>query len=240
MSDPRAWSPAGRGRGGRGGLGALTARLRGLGYPATLVLLGLLLLVWVVQLLVPQITPLLWLQPGYVLYPELVFEPWRMLTAMFLHSTDSPLHILLNGYALWALGSQLEQRLGTRAFLWLYFLAGFGGSVAVLLLVHPLQPVVGASGAVFGLFSAYFVYLRSMGYRATALLVLIVANLVLSFVISTISWQGHLGGLIVGAAVGWVLARNRYGAAGRRRQLRELLLIALALLAIVTVRILLG
>lgn len=133
-------------------------------------------------------------------------EPWRMITAAFLHSTGFLLHIAFNMYALWIMGQALEPLLGRRRFLALYLIAAFGGSVAVLLLTNPLQGVVGASGAVFGLFGAMFIVQRRRGGDVRQLVVLIAINTVLGFVVAGISWQAHLGGLLAGGAAAAIIA----------------------------------
>ncbi|WP_127128602.1 rhomboid family intramembrane serine protease [Georgenia sp. SYP-B2076] len=147
-------------------------------------------------------------------------EPYRFLTSAFLHG--GALHLALNMYALWIVGSSLEPALGRWRYLALYLLSAVGGSVAVLLLADPsgiswITPVVGASGAVFGLFAAIFMVLRHVGRDTTQILVLIGLNFVLGFMVSGIAWQAHLGGAIVGAllAAGYVYApRERRTLAG--------------------------
>ena len=87
-------------------------------------------------------------------------EPWRFLTAAFAHSPGSLLHIAFNMYALWITGNYLEPLLGRLRFLALYLVSAVGGSVGFLVLADGQQwftPVVGASGAVFGLFAALLV-----------------------------------------------------------------------------------
>ena len=131
-------------------------------------------------------------------------QPYRFLSSAFLHG--GTLHLALNMYALWLVGSVLEPALGRWRFVALYVLSAIGGSVAVLLLANPTGPswgtsVVGASGAVFGLFSAIFLVLRRLGRDATQILVLIALNFVIGFVIAGISWQSHLGGAITGAGL---------------------------------------
>ena len=128
-------------------------------------------------------------------------EPWRFLTAAFLHGGF--LHLALNMYALWIVGSVLEPALGRWRFLALYLLSAIGGSVAVLLFASPydlawVTAVVGASGAVFGLFGAIAMVLRRLGRDATQIVILVAINAVLGFVLPNIAWQAHLGGLLVG------------------------------------------
>ncbi|WP_378086598.1 rhomboid family intramembrane serine protease [Citricoccus sp. GCM10030269] len=127
-------------------------------------------------------------------------EPWRMITSAFLHSPANPLHIVLNLYTLWLMGRILEPVLGWGQYLALYLISAFGGAVAVLWLSDPFVPVVGASGAVYGLFAALFIVMRRRGGNVSSIAVLIGVNLVISFLPgANISWQGHIGGLVTGA-----------------------------------------
>lgn len=149
-------------------------------------------------------------------------EPWRFLTAAFLHSPVMLLHIVFNMYALWIVGQSLEPAFGRWRFLTLYLLSAVGGSVMMLLLASPYdeswgQSVVGASGAVFGLFGALLVVLRRLRRDARSIVVLLVINGVLGFVVPSIAWEAHLGGLVVGAVLGAAYAwapRERRTAVG--------------------------
>jgi membrane associated rhomboid family serine protease len=138
-------------------------------------------------------------------------EWWRLITNAFLHAPPpSFFHILFNMWALYAIGPELERRLGSVRFATLYLLAALGGSVAIYLWG---TEAVGASGAIYGLFGAMFVVARKLGYDARGVLWLIAINVVITFVVPGISWQGHLGGLITGALVAaglaYAPARNR-------------------------------
>jgi membrane associated rhomboid family serine protease len=111
--------------------------------------------------------------------------------------------------------------LGRVRFAALYFLAGIGGSILSFSTGQILTPAAGASGAIFGIFGAFFVILRRRNLETGGILGLIVINLVLSFTFANIDWRGHVGGLITGAAVGAVFAyapngqlRDRVQAAG--------------------------
>jgi membrane associated rhomboid family serine protease len=170
-----------------------------------------------------------WIVPGQAVYEQLAynnvfatpqygaFEPWRMLTAAFLHSPDSVLHIVLNMYTLWIFGQALEPLLGRIRFLALYLISAIGGSVAYLLLNPVLVPgqglvgVVGASGAIFGLFGAMLLVQRHRGGDTRQLWVLIAINGVIGFLIPQIAWQAHLGGLVTGALCAAVLAYTPRG-----------------------------
>ena len=83
----------------------------------------------------------------------------------------------------------------------LYGLSALGGSVLVYLVAPISAATAGASGAVFGLFGATFVVARRLNLDIKWLLILIAANLVITFTVPGVSWQGHLGGLITGALI---------------------------------------
>lgn len=132
-------------------------------------------------------------------------EWWRVVTGGFLHA--GLFHLGMNMLLLWYLGQMLEPALGKVKFVALYFVALLGGSFLVLT-ISPDTPTVGASGAVFGLLGAAFVGLRARGIDpfSTGIGGLIMINLVITFAFSRyISVGGHVGGLIAGAAAGWVL-----------------------------------
>ena len=157
-------------------------------------------------------------------------EPWRMITAAFLHDPYSILHILFNMYSLWIFGRELEVVLGRGRYLTLYMLAAFGGSVSVLLLA-PNTSVVGASGAIFGLMGAYFVVIRAIGGSSGQLTALIAINLMSGFFVPGISWQGHVGGLITGGVVAWIYAKTRNDSNPSKRKL-YVVLVLVALIVI--------
>ncbi len=147
------------------------------------------------------------LQQSLFLWPAGVAaydQYYRLLTSAFLH--DGPAHILFNMWALWVIGPALERWLGRTRFIALYLLSALGGSVLVYLLTPVNVPTLGASGAIFGLFGASFVLARKLNFDVRPIVGLIVINLVITFVAPGISWQGHVGGLITGAAIGAVYA----------------------------------
>jgi len=131
-------------------------------------------------------------------------EWWRLITAMFLHL--GVLHLLMNMYALWILGRELEGVLGRGRFLALYLLAGLGGNVASLLFANPAAGAVGASTAVFGLMAAIFVVLKRLKMSVAPIVPVLVINVIFTFTISGLSTAGHLGGLMVGALAAMVIA----------------------------------
>ena len=165
-----------------------------------------------------------WLAYNSVLLPT---QPWRIVTVLFVHS--GVFHILFNMWALFIFGRMLENMLGTWRFLALYFISGIAGSMLVTFLA-PGTWVVGASGAIFGLFAAFFVLQRSLGNNAVQLLVIIGLNLVIGFLPGTnISWQAHVGGVLAGFVTGFVFSRTRNV---RQRGLQMTLLALEAVVAI--------
>ncbi|WP_329004631.1 rhomboid family intramembrane serine protease [Kribbella sp. NBC_00709] len=129
-------------------------------------------------------------------------EPWRLLTSAFTHVQI--FHIFSNLFMLWQLGPPLEQMLGRLRFTVLYLLSALGGSVAVWILAAPGSATLGASGAVLGLVGALLVISRARGLDITWIIMYVAVTAVLSFVIPNVSWEGHLGGFIVGAALAWI------------------------------------
>lgn len=167
--------------------------------------------------------------------PLTAIEPWRMLTVALVHSDSSIFHIVFNMYSLWVLGPLLESLIGRARFAAVYVLSALGGSVAVLWLA-PLTVVVGASGAIFGLLGAFFVIQRRLGGRNVQLVVIIAINLALGFLIPGVSWQSHVGGLLVGAVLAWIMLRTRR-ADQQRRQAALIALVAAALVAATVLRL---
>ena len=214
------------------------ARLRSDQPRVTVSLIMINLVIWLLQV-IPGSTV-----TTTLLYAPLltVIEPWRMITAGFVHSPDSVWHILLNAYSIYIFGRVIEPMLGPGRFLALYLISIFGGSAMVLWLSEPVVPVVGASGAFFGLMGAYLIMLRAIGDNSGLLVGLIAVNLAFGFLVPGISWQGHLGGLLAGMAVTAVYARTRYksGFSQKIQVLGVVGLIALATIAGVIFRLPVG
>ena len=214
------------------------ARLRSDQPRVTISLIMINLVIWLLQV-IPGSTV-----TTTLLYAPLltVIEPWRMITAGFVHSPDGFWHILLNIYSIYIFGRVIEPMLGPARFLALYLISIFGGSAMVLWLSEPVVPVVGASGAFFGLMGAYLIMLRAIGDNSGLLVGLIAVNLAFGFLVPGISWQGHLGGLLAGMAVTAVYARTRYksGITQKIQVLGVVGLIALATVAGVIFRLPVG
>jgi membrane associated rhomboid family serine protease len=129
---------------------------------------------------------------------------WRIITAGFLHS--GVLHLAFNMYFLYFIGQLIEPEIGKLRFGLVYFVSLLGGSLGALLL-SPNAVTVGASGAVFGLMGAAIVAMRARGIdpMQSGLGVTLLLNLGITLLIPNISIGGHLGGLIAGGLVGYLL-----------------------------------
>ncbi|MBA3019795.1 rhomboid family intramembrane serine protease [Propionicimonas sp.] len=130
-------------------------------------------------------------------------EWWQPITSAFTHI--EVLHIGLNMLALWFLGPMLERVFGRVWFLTVYLLSALAGSAAVLWLSDSMNPTLGASGAVFGLIGALLVLTYRTGGDMRSVLIWLGINVVFTFTNSSISWQGHLGGLVGGLAASVII-----------------------------------
>lgn len=134
-------------------------------------------------------------------------EVWRLVTGGFLHG--GILHLLFNMYALYIIGTQIENFVGKWKFLIIYF----GSMISASLMSCAINAnviSVGASGAIFGLLGAivyfgyhYRLYLGSI--LRNQIIPLILLNLFLGFMISGIDNAAHLGGLIGGLLIAMAL-----------------------------------
>ncbi|MGP3934359.1 rhomboid family intramembrane serine protease [Nonomuraea sp. KM88] len=167
----------------------------------TYTILVINVLVFGAQYLTDTVTRQLAMWPAGV---ALLDEYHRLLTAAFVHS--GVFHILFNCWALYVIGPYLERAFGHARFVALYLISALGGSVLGLWIDPIAQPTVGASGAIFGLFGAVFVVGRKLNMDVRGIAVLIVINLVITFVFPNISWTGHIGGLITGSLLAGALA----------------------------------
>jgi membrane associated rhomboid family serine protease len=173
-------------------------------------------------------------EPGGDLVGVAVGEYYRLVTAAFLHA--GLLHLALNMMALLVLGPPLEQALGRVRFLTLYLLSALGGSVTAFLLAAPNQLGVGASGAIFGLFGAYYVVVRRLGGNTSSILGLLAVNLVITFAVPFIDWRAHLGGLVTGGLVAAAMAYAPRGPQRSTVQAAAAVAVAVLLVALVAVR----
>lgn len=139
---------------------------------------------FLLQMLFPQVTRYLAFYPW-----EVLRHPWTPITYMFLHGGF--MHILFNMWALYLFGPRVEERLGSQRFLGLYFVSGLTG--ALLSFLTPQAGVIGASGAVFGVFFAFAKFwpraqIFIWGILPVEARTLVVVGTVLSL------WLGYTGG----------------------------------------------
>ncbi len=172
----------------------------------TIGIIAICVAVWLGELTIPRV------------FEEVAFapflgesEPWRLLTSAFAHSPNSPMHIMFNMLALWLVGGYLETILGKARYIGLYVASALAGTVVWLLFqpVNSTIPVVGASGAVFGLFGAVVVLNRHLGRDSSGMIATIGINAVIGFLIPNVAWQAHLGGMLAGAVIAFVLTEAR-------------------------------
>ncbi|HHX89955.1 MAG TPA: rhomboid family intramembrane serine protease [Paracoccus sp.] len=135
----------------------------------------------------------------------------------FLHAGF--LHLLFNMLMVLHLGREAVMRLGQAGFLLLYMVSAAGGAAGFALLSASPGPMVGASGAVFGLFGAtqFWDFQRRRAARASLrpfwqlMAGLILMNLVLVVMAGgMLAWQAHLGGYIAGFAIAWTVTPTRH------------------------------
>lgn len=161
---------------------------------------------------------------------------YRMITSAFLPGTGNLgiLDILFNMWALLIVGPALERVLGPVRYLAVYLISAIGGSVLYYFIVAPNQPALGASGAIFGLFGAWFVLSRRMGLDSRQVILLIVLNLGIGFAVPFIAWQAHVGGLVAG---GLLTAAYAYAPRPNRTAIQILATAAMLVLLIAGVLI---
>jgi membrane associated rhomboid family serine protease len=145
---------------------------------------------------------------------------WRLFTAMFLHA--GIIHIALNAYFFYLFGRTVEGALGRTWMVVIYMVSGFLASVASYTFGPVETLAVGASGAIAGVFGAFIAYAykrRHMAMWAANLrmaLTVIVLNAVISLGYRAIDWRAHVGGLIAGFVIGYLVDQP---AARQRRSL---------------------
>jgi membrane associated rhomboid family serine protease len=155
---------------------------------------------------------------------------WQLMTSAFTHV--QPLHIAFNMFALYLFGPQLEVYFGRVRYLAVYLISALTGSAAVYWFGPQYSPTLGASGAIYGLMGALLVISLKVRVNIQGLVALLGVNLLLTFTISNISWQGHVGGLAGGAAVAAVLV---YAPRRRRTPVQVAGLVAITVLTVVAI-----
>jgi membrane associated rhomboid family serine protease len=150
---------------------------------------------------------MLGLVPGHIWSD---FYLWQLVTYMFLHG--SMWHILMNMFILWMFGSELERTWGSREFLRFYFVSGIGAGLinVALAALRPATvwiPIIGASGAIYGILVAYamlfperYVYVYFLFPVKVKYLVIfmVVVEFLSTYQADGVAHFAHLGGALVG------------------------------------------
>lgn len=177
----------------------------------TFVLIGLSIVVFILQTIIETFSgyDLLFLYGGKINNLIKAGQIWRLITPVLLHG--SILHIAMNMYALYILGRRMERFYGHGRFLLLYLISAFAGNVLSFVLTP--APSLGASTAIFGLFSAEGIFIlqnrKLFGPAQTRqammnLGVILMINMVYGFAPgSNIDIMGHIGGLLGGIFFAW-------------------------------------
>lgn len=193
-------------------------RPRSRGTPATTLLIGAILIGLLIEIVTGAWTnPFVLTELGAIESERILNhgEYWRLVSAMFLHGDGTIpgtlLHLMLNLWALFQLGSLYEMMFGTRRFVWNYFITGIVASLTSMFVTG--GPSVGASGAIFGLLGAFvFSVRRSPRWRHDRVARSVVkqcvfwaiANIVVLSQIPRIDNAAHIGGLVAGLILGFV------------------------------------
>lgn len=145
---------------------------------------------------------------AFVAIPEIdpwgVAQPWRYITSIFMHADFG--HLFHNMFMLIVFAPPLEYIMKSKRYIWFYLLCGIGGN-ALSVLISNIQGEahisLGASGAIFGVFGAYFflVLFRKRWLDPASIrtvIIILVISLVSSVIITTVDLWGHVGGFITG------------------------------------------
>ncbi len=196
--------------------------------PVTLALLVVLAVVYLVDdvLFTTLWHSPLWLWAGNTSETLQHGEWWRVVTTLFLHA--NPLHLVMNGIALWMFGSAMEKSMGWWRFVVLFLVAGSLGNLLSAFNVR-YDVAVGASAGIFGLVGAFAVAvwrLRSPMYfalrrRMLVLLAVVVAcDLTIGWLEPQVDNLAHVGGLVAGIALAAVLYPRQARPASQRIDVR--------------------
>lgn len=131
---------------------------------------------------------------------------WQMFTSLFIHA--NLLHLLGNCFFLLIFGIRVEELLGTKLYCIVYFGSGLVGSLLTLLM-GPYIVSVGASGAIFGLFGAGTMYIRT-GLKQSVMSALIYSFFLFMLNIGAgVNLLAHFGGLVTGLILGYMIGKQR-------------------------------
>ncbi|MFP7697365.1 rhomboid family intramembrane serine protease [Trueperella sp. LYQ143] len=165
--------------------------------PVTIALIVACVCVMIAQYFWPQVYIDLAYHP-YIAH----YEPYRFISSAFLHSGFW--HLVINMLSLWIIGRITEPMFGAGRFLTIYFLSAIAGNVVATFIGYLMNQeyvIVGASGAIFGLFGALIVVAQAGHVPMKSFYIVLAINIAFSLLWPQVSWQSHLGGLITGALI---------------------------------------
>jgi rhomboid protease GluP len=137
---------------------------------------------------------------------------WRLLTYQFIHGSFS--HLFFNMYALVYIGLMIEHKLGTKKYLTIYFLSGISGGV-LSMFFHTEGYMVGASGAIIGMFGAFLALLLGKAFEKNATKALLISTIAVTFIMLLNGLKGgvdnaaHVGGLLAGFLITTILFHQK-------------------------------
>lgn len=169
-------------------------------------LTGIIFIIFLIQLIFKNFTSL------FLLTSEGFFQPWRFLTAIFLHGSLT--HILFNSFALLFFGSILEKFIGGKRFLIVFFITGI---LANLISVNFYSSSLGASGAIFGIIGTLVIIRPTLTVWAFGLpmpmfvagIIWTVGDFIGLFVPSNVGNIAHLSGMFFGLVFGFLYRKKR-------------------------------
>lgn len=178
--------------------------------------------VFLLQVILGIINPAYWeaIINIFAFYPEwqtALFQPWRAVTYMFLHG--GAFHLIFNMLWLWWMGRSVEETLGPRTFSVIYFGAGIGGAILDVAMAPILgfNPVIGASGAVYGIMVSFAMLYPTMPIMLFLLPPIQARYVVAGLIALDFLFLGSSDGTarivhLAGAGVGFLLMKaNRQG-----------------------------
>lgn len=137
---------------------------------------------------------------------------WRLLTYQFIHGSFS--HLFFNMYALAYIGLMIEHKLGTKKYLTIYFLSGISGGV-LSMFFHTDGYMVGASGAIIGMFGAFLALLLGKAFEKNATKALLISTIAVTLIMLLNGLKGgvdnaaHVGGLLAGFLITTILFHQK-------------------------------
>ena len=166
---------------------------------------------------------------------------WRLVTCVFIHIGFA--HLIMNNYALWILGQEIEQIYGSSRFVLLYLASGIVGSLSSYVFM-PQNRSAGASGAIFGLFGVMATF--AFRYRKEIpaalrrdiirrIIPIILINLAFGFLVRVVDNSAHIGGLLAGIGLALIVPYKRPGevASGRMWKVAEIACLAIIVVSFV-------